>query len=113
MKEAGLHERDPIRLKLYTELKGFYDRCMVQTRLLDAVLNKSFYELLSMQQYLLASIGFPFFTPSFANHLLNTVGNILYDSRALEIVNKQRNIIRYLYNMIIFNISIYFTSYVV
>ena len=89
-KEANAKPNDPIRAKCQKELKDFYDKCSVQTCVLDATLNKIFYELLAVQQHILASIGFPFFTKSFASHMLNTLEASNYDRRTLDILEKQK-----------------------
>jgi len=81
------------------ELTTFYDKCAVQNCLLQATLNKAFYEMSTLQQHVLANCGLPYFTDSFASYLVNTVGPGQYDKRSLDVLAKQRNIVEALLSL--------------
>jgi hypothetical protein len=92
-KQMGLRERDPVRFRCQEELQTFYDRYETQNCLLEAVLNKDFYELLVIQEHVLSKIGLPFFTDGFTSLILNSVGSVPDDKKTFEVFEKQRVIL--------------------
>jgi hypothetical protein len=92
-KLAGLSDRDPVRIRCKQEMQTFHDRYETQNCVLDAILNKTFYELLAIQEHALATIGFPYFTDRFTQHLLGAVGSDPYDKKVLDILKKQKVVI--------------------
>ena len=69
-------DRKQERKKQQIELERFHSHCNMQQELLFALINKSLFALLIEQQNILSSIGFPSFSTSFIDKLLNHISQL-------------------------------------
>ena len=69
-------DRKQERKKQLVELERFRSHCNMQQELLYALINKSLFALLIEQQNILSSIGFPSFSLSFIDKLLNHISQL-------------------------------------
>jgi hypothetical protein len=75
-------DRKQERKKQQVELERFHSHCNMQQELLYALINKSLFALLIEQQNILSSIGFPSFSSSFIDKLLNHISQLKGKSMA-------------------------------